>query len=99
MCLEHGLEHRLTQVKHPWTNGQVERMNRTLQDVTVKQYDDQTHQHVKAHLQAFLMAYNFARRLKTLQGRTPYEYLCKVWPQAPERFATNPGHHTRGLNT
>ena len=25
----HGIEHRLTQVRHPWTNGQVERMNRT----------------------------------------------------------------------
>jgi hypothetical protein len=26
---EHGIEHRLTQVNHPWTNGQVERMNHT----------------------------------------------------------------------
>jgi len=29
-CRENGIEHRLTQVRHPWTNGQVERMNRTL---------------------------------------------------------------------
>jgi transposase InsO family protein len=33
---EHGLAHRLTQVHHPWTNGQVERMHRTLQEATVK---------------------------------------------------------------
>jgi len=27
---ENGIEHRLTKIKHPWTNGQVERMNRTI---------------------------------------------------------------------
>jgi transposase InsO family protein len=43
VCCEHGLEHRLTKVNHPWTNGQVERLNRTLKDATVKKYYDQTH--------------------------------------------------------
>ena len=38
VCEEHGIEHRLTRVNHPWTNGQVERMNRTLKDATVKRY-------------------------------------------------------------
>src|SRR5205809_3297926 len=28
-CREHGIEHRFTKINHPWTNGQVERMNRT----------------------------------------------------------------------
>ena len=54
---------------------------------------------VKSHLQAFLMAYNFARRLKTLKGLTPYEYVCKIWTTEPERFKINPAQHTVGLNT
>lgn len=29
-CNENDIEHRLTKIKHPWTNGQVERMNRTI---------------------------------------------------------------------
>ena len=37
-CREHGVEHRLTKPNHPWTNGQVERMNRTIKDATVKRY-------------------------------------------------------------
>jgi transposase InsO family protein len=31
-----GIEHRLTKVNHPWTNGQVERMNRTIKEAPVK---------------------------------------------------------------
>jgi hypothetical protein len=39
VCPEPGLEHRRTQVKHPWTNGPVERMHRTFKAVSVQQYD------------------------------------------------------------
>lgn len=38
VCAENDIEHRLTKVNHPWTNGQVERMNRTIKDATVKRY-------------------------------------------------------------
>jgi transposase InsO family protein len=74
LCFVHGIEHRLTRPNHPWTNGQVERMNRTIEDATVKRYFYDTHHRIKAHLTDFLRAYNFAQRLKTLTGLTPYEY-------------------------
>lgn len=99
VCQESGIDHRLTKTNHPWTNGQVERMNRTLKEATVKKYHDATHDHLKAHLHAFLMAYNFAKRLKTLKRLTPYEYICQCWQKEPERFTINPYHHTLGLNT
>jgi hypothetical protein len=54
-------------------NGQVERMNRARKDATVKQHYYQTHHPLKEHLQAFLMAYHFAKGLTTLTGPTPYE--------------------------
>jgi transposase InsO family protein len=99
VCLTHDIDHRMTKIKHPWTNGQVERMNRTLKEATVKKYYYQTHDHLKTHMQGFLMAYNFARRLKTLKGLTPYEYICKIWTKEPERFNIDPFQHTAGLNT
>ena len=98
-CLEHNIEHRTTQVKHPWTNGQVERMNRTIKEATVKRYHYGSHDELKAHMQTFLMTYNFVKRLKTLKGLTPYEYICKIWSEDPDRFIINPHHHTVGLNT
>ena len=38
LCRSHEIEHRLTKPNHPWTNGQVERMNRTLKEATVRRY-------------------------------------------------------------
>jgi transposase InsO family protein len=79
-------------------NGQVERMNRTIKDATVKRYPYQSHDQLVRHLADFLAAYNFARRLKTLNGLTPYEFVCKRWTTEPERFTLNPLQQTPGLN-
>ncbi|HEX2529611.1 MAG TPA: IS481 family transposase, partial [Geminicoccus sp.] len=46
-----------------------------------------------------LLAYNCARRLKTLKGKSPYEFICQQWTIEPQRFKTNPYHHNPGLNT
>ena len=43
------------------------------------------------------MAYNLAKRLKTLGGLTPYEYICQQWQKQPDLFLQNPFHHTLGL--
>ena len=98
-CAQNDIDHRLTLPKHPWTNGQVERMNRTIKEATVRRYHYETHQHLKNHLADFINAYNFARRLKTLKGLTPYEYICKIWSSEPQRFTFNPLHQMPGLNT
>lgn len=98
-CWKHGIEHRLTKPNHPWTNGQVERMNRTIKDATIKRYHYDAHEQLRSHLGDFLDAYNFARRLKTLAGLTPYEYICKIWTSEPERFTIDPTHQTPGLYT
>ena len=98
VCRENGIEHRLTKINHPWTNGQVERMNRTIKEATVKRYHYDDHQQLKNHLGDFINAYNFARRLKTLRGLTPYEFICKKWTEKPNRFNINPIHQMPGLN-
>lgn len=98
-CRDNGIEHRTTKIKHPWTNGQVERMNRTIKEATVKRFHYDDHDQLRVHLADFIAAYNFGRRLKTLKGLTPYEYICKIWTTEPDRFTLNPIHQIPGLNT
>ena len=112
VCSEHSIEHRLTKIKHPWTNGQVERIplavcpqtaagqrNRTIKEATVQRYHYENHDQFRRHLADFINAYNFARRLKSLKGLTPYEFICKCWTNQPERFNLNPIHQMSGLNS
>ncbi|MDO6587980.1 integrase core domain-containing protein, partial [Salipiger sp. 1_MG-2023] len=83
----------------PWTNGQAERMNRTIKEATVKRYHYDSHDQLRTHLADFMAAYNFARRLKTLSGLTPYEYICKIWTSEPDSFIIDPIHQMPGLNS
>jgi transposase InsO family protein len=97
-CALNDIDHRLTKPRHPWTNGQVERMNRTIKQATVHRFHYDSHDQLRQHLADFVNAYNFARRLKTLKGLTPYEFICKCWTNQPARFKLNPIHQMPGLN-
>ena len=97
-CAQLHVDHRLTKPRHPWTNGQVERMNRTIKEATVKRFHYDTHDQLRRHLGDFVNAYNFGRRLKTLKGLTPYEAICKASTAEPKRFTLNPLHQMPGLN-
>ena len=97
VCKLNGIEHRLTKVNHPWTNGQVERMNRTIKEATVHRYYYESHQQLQEHLDTFICAYNFAKRLKTLSGLTPYQFIVKSWSESPDDFVRQPSHLNLGL--
>ena len=101
ICEASGIEHRLTKPNHPWTNGQVERMNRTIKEATVKRFHYDSHDQLRTHLAYFgcsappfggVAAYDFARRLKTLDGLTPYEHLARLWTSESDRFILDPIH-------
>ena len=106
-CAQAYIDHRLTKPRHPWTNGQslpsgltrwVERMNRTLKEATVQSFHYETNEQLREHLAAFVAAYNFAKRLKTLGGLTPFQAICRAWTDQPHRFRLPPDHLTSGLN-
>lgn len=72
----------LAKPRHPWTSGQFERMNRTIKEAAVKRFRYETHGQLRIHLADFVSAYNFARRLRTLKGLTPYEAIYKTWTKS-----------------
>ena len=46
-----------------------------------------------------MLAYRYAKRLKTLRGLMPHEFICVEWERSPERFVRGPIHDTLGLYT
>ncbi|MGH8756277.1 MAG: DDE-type integrase/transposase/recombinase, partial [Burkholderiales bacterium] len=50
ICHQHQIEHRTTLVKHPWTNGMVEAMNKKIKANTVKRFHYDTVEALKEHL-------------------------------------------------
>ena len=45
----------------------------------------------------FIDTYNYARRLKTLMGLTPAQFIWKEWQARPELFYQEPCYLTSGL--
>ena len=99
VCRQHGITHKLTKPYHPWTNGQAERMNRTIKDATVKVFHYETLESLSNHVQAFVTAYNFAKHLKALKWRTPFQAICDAWTKDPTPFKINPHHLIPGPYT
>ena len=73
-------------------------MNRTIKEATVKRFPYDSHDQLRQYLADFVAAYNFARRIKTLRGLTPYEAICKAWTDDSSRFTNDPHHQIPGPN-
>ena len=65
-------------------------MNRTLKDATVIRYYYESHDQLREHLAAFLAAYNFAKRLKTLRGPDASRIRLQKLEGRPSRFPKRP---------
>jgi len=98
-CFLAAIEHRLTKPNHPWSNSQVERMNRTMKDATGNRFHWDNDDRLRTRLADFMAANSLTRRLKTLRGLTSYECICKIWTSETDRFMQNPIHQMPGLNT
>ena len=76
-------------------------MNRTIKEATVKTLPLQHTRAAKIAPRKLRrrLYYNFARRLKTLNGLTPYEFIAKAWTKEPKTLGLDPIHQMPGLNT
>ena len=70
-------------------------MNRTVNDATVKTYHHPAIVALKAHVLAFVSAYNFAKRLKAIRWKAPFEHICEAWQRETSAFRLIPHHLTR----
>lgn len=92
ICEKHNIEHRLTLPYHRWINGQVESMNRTIEEVTVTKYYYKTHDNLKQHIRAVIDTCNFTKRLVALKGLAVLDLVNRCCVNEPVRFKHEPGH-------
>ncbi|WP_420805332.1 integrase core domain-containing protein [Holospora obtusa] len=98
MCKEHNIEHRLTNFKHPWTNGQVEVSNRILKHYATKAYFYKNLDGLKFHMMTFVLYYNHQRKLKSLKYQTHFDIIILKCERKTSNFNHNPNHMLLGLN-
>jgi hypothetical protein len=73
--------------------------NRILKEANVRRYHYDSHHQLRQHIAAFLDVYNFASRLNTLKGFTPFECICAAWTKEPDCFRLDPIQLTPALHT
>ncbi|GAA3662634.1 hypothetical protein GCM10022398_05030 [Acetobacter lovaniensis] len=73
-------------------------MKRTIKEAIAQCFHYDNHEQLRTHPNDFIATYNFARRLKTLNGLILHEYICKTRTSEPEKFIINPSHQIPGLN-
>ncbi|TPE51324.1 integrase core domain-containing protein, partial [Amaricoccus solimangrovi] len=84
---------------HPWTNGQAERMVRTIKEATVRAFHYASIEDLRRHVRDWLLAYNYAKQLKALRFRTPLEAIQPIAVERPELFVRQPSQDMLGLNS
>jgi len=97
-CLDKGIKQKLTKFFSPQTNGQVERMNKTLKDATIKMFQYDTVDQFRVNLHDFLNYYNCSKKLRAIGRKSPYDFLREKYIMNPKIFHKDLNHHCVGLN-
>ncbi len=86
VCIANNISHKTTQFRHPWTNGQVEIMNKQIKNNTTRKYFYDNFEQLSNHLNQYMIAYNFAKQLKSLKFKTPYQKLVDIFDDDRNNF-------------
>jgi transposase-like protein len=75
LCQENKIQHRTIKFKHPWTNGMVENFNKRIKRGVLTKYRFRSIFELNNKLLEFVDDYNQDKRLKSLNYKTPAQYL------------------------
>ena len=75
ICKENKIQHRTIKFKHPWTNGMIESFNKKIKNKLLTRYRFQSIFALNDKLIDFVNDYNMNKRLRSLDYKTPMQYL------------------------
>jgi transposase InsO family protein len=97
LCAALGVEHRLTPVRRPQTNGMVERFNGRISDVlTTHRFNSA--EDLSSTLHRYVELYNHQLPQSALKGLAPFEAIKQWYSQRPDLFIRHP-YERPGLDT
>ena len=90
VCKIYNIDHRLTILRRPKTNGMVESVNIAIKANTHHQYTYGTWTELELHMEKFLIFYNCQRLhsslMKELECKTPLQACVKWKNRQPDIF-------------
>ena len=89
LCLELGIEHRLTGPRTPKTNGMVERFNGRISDV-LKTHRFNSSLDLEQTLLRYVALYNHQFPQSTLKSKTPMQTMKQWYQDRPDLFNKRP---------
>jgi transposase InsO family protein len=89
-CKRNKIKHKMTKFRHPWTNGQVERLNRRIKDQTIFKIRYPSYEALEEDLAHWQDQYNLKTKLKSIKKLTPYEKVVEYFKERPESFSRKP---------
>ncbi len=64
-------------------------MVRTIKEATVKSFHYSSINEMRRHVRDWLTAYNFAKQLKALKVKTPYEAIQELWESSQRPLSSS----------
>ena len=90
VCRARNILHEVLPPDQPWNIAQIGTVKNAAPGRSKAHAHYPGHDDLREHFLAFFKTYNFDRRLKTLRGRTPFEFVCQRWMESPEQFHQTP---------
>ena len=75
ICKENKIQHRTIKFKHHWANGMKESFNKKIKNKLLKRYRFHSIFEINDKLIDFVNEYNMNKRLRSLDNKTPMEYI------------------------
>ena len=95
LCLSLGIEHRLTKVRRPQTNGMVERFNGRIADI-LRTHHFQSGKELEHTLMRYVDLYNNHPPQANLDCRTPAQVMYECYENNPQFFDKDVHNRTEG---
>ena len=95
LCISLGIEHRLTKVRRPQTNGMVERFNGRIADI-LRTHHFQSGKELEHTLMRYVELYNNDLPQANLDCRNPCQVMCEWYEKEPQFFSKDVHNRPEG---